>query len=60
VAFGSPSQGLQQIVSHEGLRLDDIVDYVVNTIPMQGTETVRTEEALIASMAVFSNLVSKA
>lgn len=60
VAFGSPSQGLQQVVSREGLRLEDIVDYIVNTIPMQGTETVRTEEALIASMAVFSNLVSKA
>ncbi|HVO85581.1 MAG TPA: RNA methyltransferase [Candidatus Eisenbacteria bacterium] len=60
VAFGSPSQGLPHIVSREDLRLEDIVDFVINTIPEQGTETVRTEEALIASMAVFSNLLSKA
>ncbi len=59
VAFGSPSQGLHQITSREGLRLEDIVDFIVNTIPMQGTETVRTEEALIVSMAVLSNLVFK-
>ncbi len=59
VAFGSPSQGLQQIVSRENLRLEKIVDLVVNTIPRQGTETVRTEEALIASMAILSNLVFK-
>lgn len=60
VAFGSPSQGLPRIVSREGLQLEDVVDFVINTIPMQGTETVRTEEALIASMAVFLNLTSKA
>lgn len=53
VAFGSPSQGLHEIARKEGCLLDDIVDFVVNTIPDQGTQTVRTEEALIASLAVF-------
>jgi hypothetical protein len=54
LAFGAPTQGLYEIVKNEGLNLDDIVDFVVNTIPVQGTETVRTEEALIASLAVFN------
>ncbi len=56
VAFGAPSQGLREIVKCEGLRLDDIVDFVINTIPTQGTETIRTEEALIASLALLNML----
>ena len=54
VAFGAPTKGLNEIVRQEGLRLEDIADFVVNTIPKQGTETVRTEEALIASLAIFN------
>jgi hypothetical protein len=54
VAFGAPAQGLKEIVRYEGLLLDEIVDFVINTIPMQGTETVRTEEALIASLATLN------
>jgi hypothetical protein len=54
VAFGAPTQGLREIVKCEGLSLGDIADFVVNTVPMQGTETVRTEEALIASLAVLN------
>jgi predicted SPOUT superfamily RNA methylase MTH1 len=57
VAFGAPTRGLGEIVKEEHLRLDEVVDFVVNTIPMQGTETVRTEEALVASLAVL-NIVS--
>jgi methyltransferase len=54
VAFGAPSQGLGDIVKRQGHRLSELVDFVVNTVPMQGTETVRTEEALVASLAVFN------
>jgi hypothetical protein len=54
VAFGAPAQGLHEILRNEGLSLDDVVDFVVNTIPEQGTETVRTEEALIASLAILN------
>ena len=56
VAFGAPTQGLREIVKCEGLSLGDIADFVVNTVPLQGTETVRTEEALIASLAVLNML----
>ena len=54
VAFGAPAQGLQEIVAQEKLSLDDLVDFTVNTIPEQGTETVRTEEALYATLALLN------
>jgi predicted SPOUT superfamily RNA methylase MTH1 len=54
VAFGAPSRGLHEIVRDEGLRIEEISDFVVNTIPEQGTATVRTEEALLASLAIFN------
>jgi predicted SPOUT superfamily RNA methylase MTH1 len=54
VGFGAPTRGLHEIVRDEGANLDSLVDFVVNTIPMQGTETVRTEEALIASLAILN------
>jgi predicted SPOUT superfamily RNA methylase MTH1 len=54
VAFGAPSRGLHEIVRDEGLRIEDLSDFVVNTIPEQGTATVRTEEALLASLAIFN------
>jgi hypothetical protein len=54
VEFGAPTRGLSEIVRAEGLELNDVADFVVNTIPLQGTATVRTEEALIASLAIFN------
>jgi predicted SPOUT superfamily RNA methylase MTH1 len=54
VAFGAPARGLHEIVGDEGADLDDLADFVVNMVPEQGTETVRTEEALFASLAVLN------
>ena len=54
VLFGSPSEGLYEIASREGLRLDESVDYVLNTVPGQGTLTVRTEEAVWSTLAVLN------
>jgi len=54
IVFGAPTQGLHQIVSHEHLKLDDLVHYTVNAIPNQGTQTVRTEEAVYASLALLN------
>lgn len=59
VAFGSPSAGLNEIIAREGLCLNDLVDFTVNTLPMQGTETVRTEEALIATLACLNATLSR-
>jgi predicted SPOUT superfamily RNA methylase MTH1 len=54
IAFGAPTRGLHEIVRDEGLRIEALSDFVVNTIPEQGTATVRTEEALLASLAIFN------
>jgi hypothetical protein len=32
----------------------DLADVIVNTIPRQGTETVRTEEAVYATLAIIN------
>jgi predicted SPOUT superfamily RNA methylase MTH1 len=54
IAFGAPTRGLYEIAIDEGINLNGLVDFVVNTIPAQGTETVRTEEALLASLAILN------
>ena len=59
VAFGAPSRGLHEIAKAEGAQLDALVDFVVNMIPEQGTATVRTEEALLASLAILNAQFSR-
>jgi methyltransferase len=54
LGFGAPAHGLHDIVKEENLKLEDTVNFVVNTIPKQGTLTVRTEEALLASLAIIN------
>jgi len=54
VAFGASTRGLYEIAEDAGVDLGELVDFVVNTVPAQGTETVRTEEALLATLAVMN------
>jgi predicted SPOUT superfamily RNA methylase MTH1 len=54
VSFGAPTRGLFEIARDEGANLNDVVDFVVNMLPEQGTETVRTEEALLAALAILN------
>jgi predicted SPOUT superfamily RNA methylase MTH1 len=54
VVFGAPSRGLHEIAQDESLKLAEIADFVVNMVPRQGTVTVRTEEALLASLAILN------
>jgi len=56
VAFGGPRTGLGEILAREGRVLEEAFDYTVNTIPLQGVETVRTEEAVHATLAVLNAL----
>jgi predicted SPOUT superfamily RNA methylase MTH1 len=55
-AFGGPYAGLFEICGRQGVDADKLFDAVINTIPDQGTATVRTEEALIATLAVLNAL----
>ena len=52
--FGSPDQGVEEILRMEGMDVGKVCDYNLNTIPHQGVETVRTEEALIASLSALN------
>lgn len=56
VVFGAPTQGLYEIAKRERLNLEEIAHFVINTVPGQGTETVRTEEALYISLAALNLL----
>lgn len=59
LVFGSPTLGLYELASQENLNLDDVTDYVVNVVPRQKTETVRTEEALIVTLGIFNLIFAK-
>jgi predicted SPOUT superfamily RNA methylase MTH1 len=54
MTFGSPNQGLQEILQREKTQIYDVADVVVNTIPEQGSDTVRTEEAIYASLSLIN------
>jgi methyltransferase len=54
IVFGAPTRGLHQIAKEEGQSLSNIMDFVLNLIPNQGTETIRTEEAVLASLAILN------
>jgi methyltransferase len=59
VLFGSPAQGVPEILAKEGAYLTKLVDFNLNLIPNQGVETVRTEEAVIATLSVLNVLEEK-
>ena len=56
IEFGAPNRGLLEIAKDEAIDIRKHTDFLVNTIPKQGTETIRTEEAVIATLAVFNSL----
>jgi predicted SPOUT superfamily RNA methylase MTH1 len=56
VVFGSPSDGVPEILAKEGADLTRMVDFNLNMIPNQGVETVRTEEAVLTTMSILNLL----
>lgn len=54
IAFGSPSTGLESLLEDEGHKLADHSDYVVNSVPHQGTATVRSEEAIYITLGILN------
>ena len=52
----SPNDGVPEILARSGMSVSDAMDFNVNTIPDQGVETVRTEEALWSALAVLNVL----
>jgi predicted SPOUT superfamily RNA methylase MTH1 len=56
ILFGSHAEGLTEIMHRQGHELTSLAHFVINTIPGQGVATVRTEEAVMLSLAVFRAL----
>jgi methyltransferase len=56
VVFGSPSEGVPEILAREGADFSKMVDFNLNMIPNQGVETIRTEEAVLATMSILNLL----
>jgi predicted SPOUT superfamily RNA methylase MTH1 len=54
IVFGSYKEGVGEIMERQGRRIEEAFDYIVNTVPDQGTATVRTEEAVHATLAIFN------
>ncbi len=50
VVFGSPARGVDAFLSKESMERYEMI----NTIPHQGTETVRVEEAVFATLALLN------
>lgn len=56
VTFGSPRLGLTEILSQEGRAPGDAFDFFINTVPAQNVATVRTEEAILISLALLNTM----
>lgn len=56
VPFGSPTQGLKDILTKENIEMSDYSDFTINMIPNQGVETVRSEEAVFSSLSLLNTL----
>jgi len=56
LAFGSPKRGLHEILNQEALKLDSVARFTVNFVPHQGTQTVRTEEAVHSALTLLNTI----
>jgi predicted SPOUT superfamily RNA methylase MTH1 len=56
IIFGSPAHGVDEHLLKENIITDDVTNLKINMILDQGVETVRTEEAVNASLSIL-NLV---
>jgi len=56
ILFGSPAEGISKILARTNDTLPSD-SFNINTIPGQGTETVRTEEAVLGTLALLNVLM---
>jgi predicted SPOUT superfamily RNA methylase MTH1 len=57
--FGGPERGIIELCMNEKEDIKHHIDFWVNTIEGQGTETVRLEEALIVSLGLLNNTIGE-
>jgi len=54
IVFGSYKEGVGEMIEREGRKPEEVFDYMINTITDQGTATVRTEEAVMSTLAILN------
>lgn len=54
VVFGGPGRSVRSILADEKRSISEFTDAVFNVVPGQGSATVRTEEAVIAALALLN------
>lgn len=57
IVFGSAKRGLKEIAELHNIDYEKTFDYIVNTFPNQSVRTIRTEEAIAYTLAIF-NLIT--
>ena len=58
IVFGTPKKGVDEMLAAEGRRID-AYEFELNMFPFQGTKTIRLEEAILGSLAIFNHFLSK-
>ncbi len=59
IIFGGPYEDIDEIAKRENLDITTVCKYLVNTVPHQGVESIRTEEAIIATLSILNYLREK-
>jgi predicted SPOUT superfamily RNA methylase MTH1 len=59
IIFGGPKLDVDEIAYKESFNINTYVDFSINFIPRQGTMNVRTEEAIISSLAIMNYIKEK-
>ncbi len=58
IVLGPPHKGIHEIMEEENVPMSKF-NYVLNTLPDQGTETVRVEEAAVATLAILNMVLCR-
>jgi predicted SPOUT superfamily RNA methylase MTH1 len=58
IVFGTPKKGVDEMLAVEGGSVDTY-EFVLNMFPFQATKTIRLEEAIFGSLAIFNHILSK-
>lgn len=56
VVFGGPKLDVDEIAQKSGININDYCNHIVNFVPRQGVESIRTEEAVLIVLAILNYL----